>query len=831
MRLSRFIGRQIIHSRNQALLFMGCVALSVISVSAINGFAVSIKQALLNDARQLHGADIIITANQPFSNQLSETVKQLIDKGQVQAARIHEFYAMVRNEDKNTSLLAQIKIAQSGYPFYGHVVTGSAKPLTRVLRPGQVVVAPAINQRLGLKLGAQIRIGSAGLAVADTVLQEPDKPISLFSLGPRVFVHASDLNAIDLVQKGSRVRHRLLLKVIIPTETDHIAGVLKTAAVPNREQVNTFATAPSRIKRFFDNLIFFLRLMGIFTLLLAGIGINSTLRAFLGEKKDTIAIMKTLGATNHYIIGHFMAIVLVLGLIGTVAGIVLGVLLQHLLPVILSGLVPLNLELIISKKALAQSFLLGLLVVALYTCLPLYRLKDLKPVVIFGRRANAGMPGWASFFIVGIIGAFFAAMIFWQLGDTQTGLYFVAGAIAFLLIIAGLVLVTLYLIKKIRFKNLAARQSLKGLFRPRNATVATIMAIAASLTVIMTIYLVSKNLDAAYVDSYPPDAPNLFFIDIQPDQTETFIKALPEPVPFYPIVRARIATINGHRIDPKKERRRRRDNLGRMFSLTYRTHLLADEVLTVGDTLYRDDWTLPQVSVLDMVTEMTPLKIGDEITFNIQGVTLKARVASIRSRSRKSLTPYFYFVFPPDVIKDAPQTAFAALKIDPSKIPTLQDRLAAQFPNVSVIDMTATVAFFAGQMTRLSMVIRFFALFSIIAGILILVSAVFATRAARIKEAVYFKILGARPRFVSKVFVLENLFLGTTSGVIALLLAQTASFMLCRFRYEIDHHAFWVASAVMLFFVNILVAGIGRIATRSILTARPATYLRNNTDV
>lgn len=831
MRISRFVGRQIRHSRNQALLFLACVALSMVSTTAINGFGAGAKQALYNDARQLHGADIIISANQPFSKPLTNAVSKLVSSGQVETSRIHQFYSMVRTADNRASLLVQIKTVENNYPFYGRVVTGSSKDFSTVLTPGRAVVAGAVLKRLNLTVGDTIRVGKAQFTISDTVFQEPDRPVSFFALGPRVFIPAGDLEALDLVKTGSRVRHRWLLKVNEIHQTDGIVSRLKKSADFNQERINTFATAPSRIKRFFDNLIFFLRLMGIFTLLLAGIGINSTLRAFLREKQDTIAIMKTLGATNQTIMIHFITIVLLLGLVGTIAGILLGLLLQHILAAMLAGLLPPNFTVAISGAFLGQSFLLGLVVVALYTCLPLYRLKSLKPVAIFGRRTNVDRPDRNIMVIAGAITVLFSAMIFWQLTDIKTGFYFAGAALLFLILIGLSALLVLAVLKRLPLKVLAARQAIKGLSRPRNATMATIIAIAASLTVILTIFLVGQNLDQTFVNSYPADAPNLFFIDIQPDQTAAFIKALPKPVPFYPVVRARITTINGTPIDPARERKRRRDNLARNFSLTYRTHLLDDEILIAGNSLFRDGWRLPQVSVLDTVTEMRPMKIGDQITFNIQGVPLTAHVSSIRSRTRKSLAPFFYFVFPPAVLKKAPQTAFAALKIAPENIAGLQNRLASRFPNVSVIDMTATVAFFARQMERLSRVIRFFAVFSVTAGLLILVSAIFATRAARVKEAVYFKILGARTRFISRVFLLENLFLGTTSGLIGLVLAQGAGFMICRFWFELDYHPFLTAGAIMMVMVNILVAGIGWLATRSILAAKPAAYLRNYAEV
>ena len=298
---------------------------------------------------------------------------------------------------------------------------------------------------------------------------------------------------------------------------------------------------------------------------------------------------------------------------------------------------------------------------------------------------------------------------------------------------------------------------------------------------------------------------------------------------YYPIVRAKIHSINGKKIDRQKERRRRGDNLARTFNLTYRNHLLEDEVIVKGNRLYREDWGDLQVSVMDTVADIDKMDIGDLIEFKIQGVPLQARVSSIRSRSRESLRPFFYFVFPQKTLEDAPQTIFTAVSVPRSRIPALQINIVEAFPNVSVIDVSETLVMFTDVMRKLSTIIRFFAMFSILAGILIILSSVLATRFTRIQEAVYYKILGARSTFVVKVFTLENLFLGLTSAILALAFSQIGSWIICSKVLSIPYRPFFYESFLLIAATVLLVVVSGLIPSITILRQKPVVFLREQT--
>jgi putative ABC transport system permease protein len=824
-----FIVRQIARSKRQAVVFILCVALSIVTLIALNGFSDSVHTSLLKDARALHAADIIIRSNYELTPAVVAHVHQLEKQGIAESARAYEFYSVVRSENNQASLLAKLKVVEQGYPFYGQIVLASGRKFNESLHQGQIIVSQAVLDRLRLKVGDLLNVGQALLKIVDVSLQEPSQPVNFFSLGPRVFISANDLDRLDLIKKGSRVRFDYLLKVFDESRLEKIVEEIKQVADRDFVQVNTFRTAESGIKRFFDNFLFFLNLIGIFTLLLAGIGIQSTLAAFMKEKEQTIAIIKTIGATSQFFTRHFIIVLSLMGLIGTALGLLAGFVLQYFLHVLFVGLLPPNVKLIISAGAMLEGICLGVLVVGLFSFLPLHRLRDIRPVSILRKESYRSAKTLSYFLSASIIGIFFIGMVLWQINDTKTAIAFIIGIALLILISAIGVQAILFAVQRLKVKSLVFRQALKGLFRPRNATRPIIITLTASLSVIFSIYLLESNLDATFIKSFPPDAPNLFFLDIQPSQLAEFSETLGLKTQYYPIIRARITAVKGRKINREIERQRRGDNLARIFNLTYRNHLLEDEVIVAGNALFRDDWDEMQVSVMDTVTEIRDMGIGDYITFNIQGIPITARISSIRSRDRESIRPFFYFVFPGNALKDAPQTIFTALTVPPKSISELQTKMVERYPNVSAIDVTETLSRFAHVLRQLSMVIRFFTLFSIIAGLLIILSSILATRFARIQEAVYYKILGARGVFVLNVFALENLFLGLVSAGLALTFSQIGSWAICTFLFDITYSPFLIRALSLLSGTVALIAAVGLAPSFSILRHKPVVFLREQT--
>jgi putative ABC transport system permease protein len=824
-----FVIRELTHAGKQAVVFVLCVALSLTTFVALNSFTNDVDTSLLADAKTLQGGDIIIHSHYPFSASLERAVGDLERRGVSRGVRTYEFYSVVQTLDEKGSLLAKVKVVGPDYPLYGEIRLQSGRPFNQVLGPGRIVVEQELLGRLHLRVGDELHLGSAVLRIAGILTYEPDRPVNLFSFGPRILVFIDDLARLNLIQKGSRIEYGILLRLFDQERINGVAAELAKAAQAGQERVDTFRTARSGVKRFFDNLVFFLSLISIFTLFLAGIGMQSSLVALLRKKERSIAITKALGADNRFLLRHYLVIVLILGLAGSGLGILAGIALERFLPTLFAGLIPVAGTLKISGRDIAEGFVVGLVVVSLFTFLPLSRLQNVKPVAIF-RNETSGAGKGVCYYLSMVFGLLLlTGLVVRQLEDVKTGLYFMLGTLLLILVIALMTKTALVLCARITFPSLVFRQAWRSLLRPGNATGSIITTLAAALAVLLSIYLVEESLHTNYVASYPADAPNLFCIDIQSDQKEAFAGMIPVPAQFYPIVRARLLSINGKEIKRQEELRKRRDNLSREFNLTYRDTLLSDERILAGGELFRKDWQekgAAQVSILDTVGDMGDMGLGDLLLFNIQGVPLEARVTSVRTRTRSKLYPYFYFVFPTPVLQDAPQTFFAALHVEKDSIAPLENRIVSRFPNISVINMAETASELGVLLRRLSDIVNFFAAFSILAGGLIIVSSVLATRMERIREAVYYKILGSGSRFVISLSVYENMLLGLFSSLFGVILAQAGSWALCHFLLDIPYHPQVPGSLFLIAVTVLLVIAVGLLSSITIVRQKPALFLR-----
>ncbi len=822
----RFVTRQFSGAGSQTGIFLVCVALSMLALVSLRGFGRSVNSALLRDARSLHGADVILHAHREFSPSLVAAVEAAEARGEAESLRTWEFYSMVTPEGRDDSLLVRVKAVEGGYPFYGAVSLASGGDFGKVLGPGAAVVEQGVLDRLGLEPGASLVLGGLPLEVRDVVTGEDSRPVTLFSLGPRIFISAGDLDRLGLLTRGSRVEYRVLLRVRGEGRVKKLEEALRAAAVPDIERVETFLTARSGARRFFDNFLFFLSLLGTFTLVLAGIGIQSALGALLRERRDTVAVMKALGATGRFVVLQYGAVVAALGAAGTALGVAGSFLLQALLVPLFRGFIPRGVAPVFSWDTLLEGVALGTLSTGLFALLPLWRLAEVAPVAILRRdsgRPSLRLPSWL---FLGSVTALIGALVMRQVRDPGTGLTIIGG---FLLLLALSALGTeglLRLLGRLPLRRLALRQAVRGLSRPGNATRPVIITLTAALSVILAIGLVERNLDAEFVRSYPDDAPNLFLLDIQPDQREAVAGLLGGKVEFYPIVTAQVIEVNGRAVDREKERRKARDNLGRDFHLTYRRHLLSDERITSGGPLFDAAVGGPQVSLLEEVLDMTDVGLGDRITFRVQGVPLVAVVTSIRRRTESSPRPFFYFVFPPEVLAAAPQTVFAALRVDPAMTGEVQNRVAGVFRNVTVIDAGSAAVQAGSIIGRVSRIVGFFTLLGISAGLLITVSSVVATRQARVREAVYYRILGGRSSFVLKVFALEGSLLGLASGALSLLLSQGTTWAVAAGMLDIPYRPYWGESALAVAAVAGLTVLAGLAASGPVLRHRPAQYLR-----
>ena len=830
----RFILEEIRQSGKQSLTFVLCVALSLATLTALNSFKRNVYQSLVGEARILHGADIIVHSHQQISEPVIQAVTELEQEKRLSSLKSYEFYSVVRPDDQETSLFSSIKVVDPGYPHYGTVQLLSGGTLEQQLQPSRVVVAQEVLDRLATGMGKRLHIGNALLEIADVVLSESARPVEFFSFGPRIFVSSADIDRLGLMGKGSRAEYELLLKINNQEEITAIHQLLKERALQGQERVETAAKARSGVKRFFDNLLFFLSFISIFTLLLSGIGMQGALSAMFRQKQKTIAVVKTLGSSYRFLVANYLAIVVILGFCGTLCGFVMGMAIKQFFPVLFQELLPAGIGLTLNLDDIGESLAIGVIVVGLFTFLPLYRLSEVKPVEIFRSGRRLASPRRTRSIIMLLSGLFLLLLVIRQLEDVKTGLVFSAGLLAAIGVISGASVLVLKLIRRIPITYLALRQSIKSLFRAGNATRSIIVTLTSALSVLLTILLLKLNLFATFIDSYPENAPNFFCLDIQKDQRELFYSLVDSREPLFPVIRARLLAVNGTPIDREQERMRKSDNLGREFNLTYRDQLLKDELIVKGGSLFGSPDLPPgvvPVSILDTIGDIGDFSLNDRLLFNIQGVQLDAKIVSIRSRTQSKVSPFFYFVFQPQVLEAAPQTLFAALHVQKELIPQMITKIAKAMPQVSTINVSEVALQFGALLSRLSAVITFFASFSIAAGCLILVSAILATQMERMQEVVFYKILGARSSFVVLLVTFENMILAAISSLMALVLALISCWLLCTYVFAIPFRPYLPLTVTSMLLTVATIVGIALLSSMKIIRQKPVAYLRQDNGV
>ena len=784
------------------------------------------NRSILADARTIHGGDIIIHSHYGLKDKIKKKLTRLQQAENIIVSKSHEFYSVVQTLQKDSTLLCKIKIVDDNYPLYGKAILQSNRHFANVLTAGKVIVEQNLLDRLQLHIGDQLHIGNTLLKIADVITHEPDRPVNFFSFGPRVFLSAKDLDKVDLVKKGSRVQHSTLLKIADTGKVKQIAKKLILSAHPEQERVETFKTARSRVKKFFNNLLFFLSLISIFTLILAGLGMQSSLGALLRERQTSIAVIKSIGASNGFLLLHYFIIVIILGFIGSLAGICFSTFIKQLFPSLFASFVPNGT--IVSTLDIFEGLFTGLSAVVFFTFIPLHQINLISPGAIFRDELKHTKQIYSTILFRSLGLLLLTLLTIRQLEDVKTGFIFTFGCVGFITLISLLSQGVLLLCKRITLVHLPLRLAIKSLLRPGNATNSIITTLASAIAVLLTIYLLEQNLHQTYVDSYPDDAPNVYFLDIQPDQKDGLSQLLDDKPFFYPIIRARLASINNTPINRQKELSRRQDNLLREFNLTQRNTLLSDELLLDGEEIFQKNWPNNgpvQVSVLDTAADMG-ITMGDFIQFNIQGVVLDTKVTSIRTRNRSKFYPYFYYVFPENTFDNAPKTFFAAMQIDTLAIASTQNKIVATFPNISVLNMSETLADIGVLLKKLSKIINFFAFFSLLAGALIIISSIFATRLNRIQEAVYYKISGCTSSFITHTLLFENIILGMFSALLGVVIAQVGSWTLCHYYFEISYTMHLPATFFVITGCTLMVTAIGLFISTNIIRHKPAEYLR-----
>jgi putative ABC transport system permease protein len=860
------------------LYFFVCIALGVGALVGVALFSVNVEQAVTREARGLMGGDIEIRLSRPLRVQGEAVLRSLADRG-IAVLHVSELAGMAAAADKGPSLRTQIvelKAVEPGYPFYGNLQFEPARPLMELLSPSEcstphpsrltphsicygAVVQQSLLIRLGLGVGDRFKAGDATFTITGVLRKEPDRVAGPFTLGPRVLISREGLAAAELIQPGSRVRERYLVKLPPAMPAQPLLHELRGRLAGESARVTGYRDAQPQLKQFLDQLTRYLGLIGLTALFTGGIGVATTIQAFIREKLHTIAILKTVGADSGLVIRTYLAQALLLGAVGSLAGAALGAGLQHALPPLVTGLFGEDLMTqldfsgafnLSSIPPLLKGIALGILTTLLFTLWPLLGIREIGPARIFRRdlsAAEAAQP-WLSdrmrlLTALGIA-AGLAGLTIWQAGNWRIGLLFIGALIA---AVTVLTLAASLLVRTIRKlpapRSVAARHAIANLHRPGSQAVGVMVSVGIGVMVIVAVSLLERTLVDQVGESRPVDSPSFFFIDIQPDQRDAFLRLLRErtqdPVPeTTPLVRSRLHAINGRpvaveeegeRASGRKEDRRKLWYLTREYVLTFLADLPKDNEVIKGEWWKPGQrFPKPLVSIEEDAAKNLGLDLGSTVEFEIQGTIVAAEVSSIRKVEWGNFSTNFYMIFSPGSLDGAPFTYVATVRVPPDQEIPVQQAVVAAFPNVTAINIGDVLDSFARILDRLALAIRAIAVFCILAGALVMAAALAATRYRRLYESVVLKALGATRGLVAQAFAVEYALLGAAAGVIGTALASLLSWAVLKFILE---DVTWTLQPDVLavgFILTVLLSlVVGFLSTFRLLGQRPLAVLRH----
>jgi putative ABC transport system permease protein len=809
---------------------IACITLGVGALVAVGSFASSLERTVGRSARALMGGDVEIRSSQPLSPAGQAVVAEMA-RGGVLALPVQEMVAM--SAAGGRSQIVELKTVAPGYPFYGELVTEPVAPLGTLVGKGRALVHPSLLQKLGASVGDRLKIGEADFVISGVIRQEPDRSVGVFSLGPRVMIAPLDLPGTRLVRPGSRVRHRVLFRLPTGTSADAFRDSLAARLPDTNVRVTTYAQAQPGVRRFWDQLTVYLGLTGLVALMVGGIGVATSVRAFVSGKLDTIAVLKCLGAGWRQVLAAYLLQTVLLGLGGSLLGAALGSALQLALVPALSPLLPFPLEASMSLGSVLAGLGMGTGLTLLFALWPLLDIRRVPPALILRRDVEARLPGRRPW-LAGIpIAAGLAALAFWQAGSFKVGGLFVgglAGALFLLALTARLVIAFAQRLPRLR--SLAWRQAVANVHRPGSHAGVVLVSLGVAVMLIVAVALLEQSLRAELADRGPSLAPAFFFIDIQRDQVAPFTRLVTETAghapELTPVVRSRLATINGaSAADDPRQKQEEVWYLSREYVLTWGAEPPAHNVVTAGRW-----WTADEargealISVEEDIAKNLGVTIGGTLGFDIQGVTVQARVVNIRHVDWQTFNTNFFVIFSQGALDGAPSTWIATARAAPADESVVQSAVTAAFPNVTAIPIREVLERIAGVLDQIALAIRLLAGVSIATGLVVTAGALGVSRHQRLYQSVILKTLGATRGFVARVFALEYAILGVAAGLCGSLLAAALAWSVGRWALDIGWAGSPLTIAAGIAGAALLAIGVGFLGTFRLLGRKPLGVLR-----
>lgn len=855
-------------ARRRLLLYMSSISLGVAALVAIDSFSENVTQSVHEQSRALLGGDFMASRQAPPTRRVNALLDSLAQKG-IPSTTATNFASMALVPRTGGTRLVQVRAVAPSYPFYGNIVTAPADAWTTLQAGHNIIVDPSLLVSLDARLGDTVSLGAEKFVITGSLKSVPgDVGISSI-IGPRVYIPEKFVGETQLLVFGSRAEYETLFK--LPEDYSRTAFSARFGRRMLDSTNGSFRSAgfnESRLASAIDQLHDYLSVVGLVALLLGGIGVASGVHAFALRKIDAVAILRCVGATSWQVLAIYASQAAVMGLIGAAFGVALGVGIQFLFPRVLADFLPVDVEVHLAPQAILLGLGIGVWVALLFSLQPLIALRRVSPLQALRRSPDADALKRARRDPLRITLSLAIAVSVLELGllranTVQRGIAFtvaITGAITVLYLSASLLSWTARKVLRASWP-FPIRQGVASLYRPGNQTRAVVLALGFGVFLMGTLYQVQSNILRSLGLRLTESRANVVFFDVQESQhagIDSVIRAgRYELIDATPIVPMRIAAINGRPVadilaDVEKERaaersaraanrgrelpedhpnRARRSTwpLRREFRSTFRDTLTGSETLVDGKWFSARSDNLGQVSLDTSVVSDMGVKLGDTITWNVQGVRIPTLVTSTRAVKWQSFSPNFFAVFDTKSLENAPkQYAILVRAPDETAIARLQRDVVGLYPGVSSLDLSLVQRTVTNVLDKVTMAVRFLALISLALGIPVLFSAVAATRRERLREGVLLKTLGATRRQIARIMLAEYALLGLLGALTGVVLSSVSGWALMHWVFRQPFVLAVGPLAIVAGAMISLAVAIGLLTGRDVFAETPMAALRQN---
>ena len=754
-------------------LLMLSLVVAVAATASVGFFIDRLRGGLERDAAQLLGADLVVVSDQPIAAALTDEASA----AGLSRAQTVIFPSMasattgVDGKDPATQLVA-VKAASDGYPLRGDLRTATApgsvdEPAHGLPEAGTVWVDAALLPALAAKVGDAISLGDRQFRIARLVTLEPDRGVSFVNLSPRVLMRLDDLDSTHLIQPGSRETHRLL----VAGPADRVKAY--RSAIANRlsrgQRVESLEAGRPDVRETLDRAERFLTLVALLTAMLAALAVALASRRFTARHLDATAVMRCLGISQRSLMLTHLSEFTIVGVVGSSIGALLGYATHFVFIVLLGSLIETGLPQP-SAWPLLQGLLLGLVLLAGFALPPVMQLRHVAPIRVFRRDVGLPRGGTLVGYALGIVA--FAALTLWSAGDAKVGAITLggfAGATAIFAVAAWMVLRALSAARHGVKLDASWRFALASMQRRPLDTIVQTVALSIGLMALLLLSVTRTDLVAAWRRTVPPDAPNRFVINVQPDQRADFAATLRTAgvtgFDLAPMVRGRLVAIDDKPLDVAKFQGDQAKRLvDREFNLSYTADLPAHNTVQSGS------WFKPgaddEISIEEGIARTLKVKLGDRLRFDIAGVPAEGRVTSIRKLDWDSMRVNFFVIFPPAALATMAQSWISAFHLTDADA-AVGGKLVQRFPNITVIDTGAIFSQIQAIVDRVVQAVEFLFVFTLAAGVLVLYAALLSSRDERTREAALLRALGASRKQLTRAQLAEFAGIGLLAGFLA----------------------------------------------------------------